>query len=519
MVYSKDYAKICKDLYEKYGNLTKVVEEFFLITGVRVADNTIKRWLKYYLDQKFPYWYNKYKLMGNYSWEDARNWKKLYEQFGSFRAVEELIKQDFDSDSPYESIIRDYVYKYITQVLEQNFEEWINNYNTNIGNTKYKKVDFFYWKNLYETFGSLREVRNQLQIETNENPPDAMTIRNGLRNIMGNNYDNWLKEHAKKSIDDEEIKRCKELFEEEGTYNAVRKKTGHDTKVLRKHFKKNLGDDYNNWYDMHSKHHLRKYNENEILEWTLLFEELGSFPSVSSVIIDTYGTKVSPSVIRKTIKRYFEENGVDYQEWLIEFSLSENLVLIGKLIHQILELYFMLNFKERNLLAFYEVNPNLDINDLVRVDNSLIINQKLINFLNLDISGNIIIINIDYILSPNIRRLYPKLRKGYHNENVLLIIVPIVSEISSLEIPLDIDYKENIKIINVDYFFRLMNFDYELLDNVNYAISLAKRAPYSPSAFNELSNMAERAKNELKNKFGTRSIQQKEFESELKKIF
>ncbi len=179
----------------------------------------------------------------------------------------------------------------------------------------------------------------------------------------------------------------------------------------------------------------------------------------------------------------------------------------------------MLNFKESNLLAFYEVNPNLGVNDLVRVDNSLIINQRLFNFLNLDISENIIIINIDYILSPNIRRIYPKLRKGYHNENVLLIIVPLVSEITSLEIPLDIDYKENIKIISGDHFFRLMNFDCELLDNVNYAISLAKRAPYNPSAINELSYIAESAKNNLKNKFGTRSIQQKEFESELKKKF
>ncbi len=64
-----------------------------------------------------------------------------------------------------------------------------------------------------------------------------------------------------------------------------------------------------------------------------------------------------------------------------------------------------------------------------------------------------------------------------------------------------------------------MNFNSELLKKVNYSISLAKRAPYSPSAFNELLNMAERAKNELKNKFGTRSIQQKEFESELKNVF
>ncbi len=179
----------------------------------------------------------------------------------------------------------------------------------------------------------------------------------------------------------------------------------------------------------------------------------------------------------------------------------------------------MLNFRERNLLAFYEINPNLDIADLVRVDNSLIVNQKLINFLNFNLPENINIINIDYILSPNVRRLYPKLRKGYHNEKMLLIIVPLVIEISSLEIPLDIDYKENVKIINAEYFFRLMNFSSELLRDVIYAISLAKRAPYSPSAFNELSNMAERAKNELKNKFGTRSIQKKEFESELKKMF
>lgn len=519
MVYSKDYAKFCKVLYERYGNLTKVVEEFLLITGERVADNTIKRWLKYYLDQKFPYWYNKYKLMGNYSWEDARKWKRLYEEFGSFRAVEEFIKQDFDNDSLYESIIRDYVYKYITLVLEQNFEEWINNYNKNIGNTKYKKVDFFYWKNLYETIGSLREVRNQLAIQANGNPPDALTMRNGLKNMMGNNYDNWLKEYAKKSIDDEEIERCKELFEDEGTYNAVRKKTGHDTKVLRKHFKKNLGYNYDNWYDRHSKHHLRKYDENEISDWILLFEELGSFPSVSSELMDTCGKKVSPSVIRKTIKRYFEEKGIAYQDWLREFSLSDNLVLIGKNIHQILEFYFVLNFKENNLPAFYEIKPNLDTDDLVRVDNSLIITRKLINFLSYNIPENINIINIDYILSPNVRRLHSKLRKGYYNENMLLFIVPLITEISSLEIPLDIDYKENVKIINTEYFFRLMNFSSKLLRDVNYAISLAKRAPYSPSVFNELSYIAESAKNKLKNKFGTRSIQQKEFESELKKIF
>ncbi len=291
MVYRKDFVIVCKELYEKYGNLTRVVEEFKSITGERVSDNTIKRWLKVYLKQGFSSWYNKYKLMGNYSWEDARNWKELYEQYGSYKSVELLIKQNSDITGPHEITIRDYVYKYITQVLEQNYDEWIKNSNINLGNTRYNINDFLYWKNLYETVGSLREVRNQLRIETNENPPDAMTIRNGLRNILGNNYDNWLKEYAKKSIDDEEIDRCKELFEEKGTYDAVRRKTGHDTKVLRKHFKKNLGNAYDNWYDKHSKHHLRKYDENEVLEWVSLFEEFGSFPSVSSEIMDTYGKK------------------------------------------------------------------------------------------------------------------------------------------------------------------------------------------------------------------------------------
>lgn len=164
--FSEEDVKYWKILFEKYGNLTRVVEKFREYTGKFVSDFTVRQKLKDLLLNKYEKWHKKYQLSGKYSWEDARLWKNLYESLHSFKKVESFIKEEFDPIGPFETTIREYLKKYMNRILGENYDKWVERYHKTEP-YKYNKKDYIYWKKLYEKLGSLKEVRVHLAKDIN----------------------------------------------------------------------------------------------------------------------------------------------------------------------------------------------------------------------------------------------------------------------------------------------------------------------------------------------------------------
>lgn len=181
-------------------------------------------------------------------------------------------------------------------------------------------------------------------------------------------------------------------------------------------------------------------------------------------------------------------------------------------IYQIIEYYFMLNFKNSEIFAFYEITPSIKAG-LFRIDNSLIYAKSMGKNI-----FNKLIINIDYLFWTNLARLYPKMYKGYHSEDMLLLIVMLIDKPKYYSITLDVPHKENIKLIDVDTFLKIFDFEDSLKEKIFYTIRLAKKSPYSLSAFNELKEIADSAKIELKLNFGNRKDQQLIYSDIMKNI-
>lgn len=504
LIYSNEDVFSWKKLYETYGNLITVSKKIGKIKGKLVPHNTIKRRLKEVLMDKFEHWYDKYQLSGKYSWEDIRLWKIKYENLHNFGAIEEYIKENIDPNGPHEDTIRKCVKKYLSQILETDYDKWLEKHHERKP-YKYEREDYLHWKELYEELGSLKDVRERLRNEKND-PPDAITIRNGLKSILGDKYEEWKNKFARKTFEIEEIEEWKRLYEKYGSIGKVSDLTGHDAKAMKKHLNELLGKKFNDWYEKHYVHHSIKYTDNEIADWKSLFEELGSFPAVSAEIEPILRKYISPSVIRKTVKKYLGDKGINYNNWLNEFSLSDNIVDIGKKIHQIIEYYFMVNFRSTDAYIFYEITPSMEIDDLFRIDNSIIYPQSA----GISLFG-VNIVNIDYLFSTNPARLYPKMYKNYHSKEMLLLIVTLTAKLKGYSIPLDVPYKKNIKIIDIDDFFKIFTFDISIEQKIRDAIKLAKKAPYSPNAYEELKNLAKSANKQLKFNFGNRKDQQKNF--------
>jgi len=108
--------------------------------------------------------------------------------------------------------------------------------------------------------------------------------------------------------------------------------------------------------------------------------------------------------------------------------------------------------------------------------------------------------------------------KGYHSEDMLLLIVMLIDKPKYYSITLDVPHKENIKLIDVDTFLKIFDFEDSLKEKIFYTIRLAKKSPYSLSAFNELKEIADSAKIELKLNFGNRKDQQLIYSDIMKNI-
>ncbi len=503
--------KYWKILFEKYGNFSMVVEKFRENTGKIVSDFTVRRKLKDFLINNYENWYKKYQLSGKYSWEDARSWRKLYESLHSFKKVESFIKEKVDPNGPIEKTIREYIKKYINRILGENYDKWVERYHKTEP-YKYNKKNYFYWKKLYEKFGSLKGVKEHLAKKLSDTAPDPATIRIGLRPLLGQKYEIWKSKFAKKLFVEKEITYWKSLYEKYGSIGKISELTGHDFKVIKKHLRGLMGKHFNNWYEKYYIHHSTIYTDSEVSDWKSLFEMLGSYPAVSNEINDILDINIRPSVIRRKVKKYLETLDINYNNWLAKFSLSDNIVDIGKKIHQIIEYYFMLNFKDTDIFVFYEITPSKEAK-LFRIDNSLIypksIGKRVFNKL---------IINLDYLFSTNLARLYPKMYKGYHSEDMLLLIVMLIDKPKNYSIPLDVPYRENVKLIDINFLLKLLDFDDCMKKKIIYAINLGKKAPYSPMACEELKEIANSANRKLKLNFGNRKDQQLRYNEIIKNL-
>jgi len=501
-----------KRLYEKFGNLNEVSKKYYKEFKKNVPPNTIKRRLKELIGSNFYTWYNKYKLMGKYSWDDAKSWKELYEKFHSYKAVEDYLKENVNINGPHWGTISIYINNYITKILEIDYDVWLKQHERSRGERHkiYSEADYHYWKKLYQELGSLKDVRDQLRITANENPPDAVTIRKGLKEILKEEYENWLSENAKYSFPVDNIIYWKTLFEEYGTLKALSEITSHDVKAIKKSLKKLLGKNFHLWYERYSKHHERKWVIEDAILWKQIFEEVGNFNEVKNEIKDIHKEKPpSASQIRKVVKRFIIESGENYDTWIIEFTLSDIVVTVGKMIHKILEFLFMENYKNKGILSFYEISPNKSY----RVDNSIIITPEFLNLTKIRIPSNTRVINFDYTITSHLSTIYRKFRKGYHDNDMILIIITLFSTIETIMIPLDIDYKHNIKIINIFEFLKNFNYKPKIRETVKQTIELSNRAIYSPSSFEELRTLSNNFYKKLIIKYGARSEQQKDFEN------
>lgn len=519
-MYSDNEVLRWEKLYENFGNLSTVSKIYYQECNKEVSQNTIKRRLKQLIGYKFDLWYKKYKLMGKYSWKDAAYWKDLYEKLHSYEAVEDYLKEHNDPNNPISQIIQDYVKKFITQVLEENYDEWLKKYHKTFP-YKYSEKDYLHWKEIYEKFGSLKAIRTEIQYKNRKLPPSEKTIRNGLRKIIGNKYEVWKSKFSKKPFPLEEIKKWKRLYEKDGSIGRVSELTNHDPKVLKKNLRYLIGKNYEVWYRKYYIHHSRKYSDNEIEDWISLFEELGSFSAISYKIKSNLRKIINPNVIRKNVKKYLKYKGINIKDWLEKYSLSGKIVNIGKKIHQIIEYNFMLNFKNsKETHVFYEIIPSMSLDALFRVDNS-IISQNQIKWDILEtykIPKTIKIINIDYLFSTNLERIYPKMYKKYHNKKMLLLIVVLPAKVKSYSIPLDVPYMENIKVIGVEDFFKIFIFNNSLENKIRYAIEIAGKAPYSLKTYDSLIKLAKSANKQLKLQFGNRKSQQNRFNIKIKNM-
>ncbi len=509
--FCEEDVKYWKILFESYGNFSKVINKFREQTGKIVSDFTVRRRLKDLLTYNYEKWVKKYQLSGKYSWEDARLWKNLYESLNSFKKVELYIKEKVGQNGPFEKTIREYLKKYINRILRENYDKWVEKYHK-AEPYKYNEDDYNYWKKLYEKLGSIKCVKEYIAKELNDGPPDHSTIRKGLRSILGKEYEIWKKKFSKKPFTEKEIIRWKTIYEREGSIGKVSDLTGHDVKAIKKNLGRLMGKDFNSWYDKYYIHHSTIYTDSDVSEWTSLFEELGSYPAVNNEIRDILGINIRPSVIRRRVKKYLETRCIDYNNWLNEFSLSDNIVDIGKKIHQIIEYNFMLNFKNTDIFTFYEITPSINAG-LSRIDNSIIYPKSLEKKV-----FNKSIINFDYLFSTNLTRLYPKMYKGYHSKDMLLLIVMLIDKPKNYSIPLDVPYKESIKLIDINTFLNIFDFSDFMKQKIIYAIWLAKKAPYNLNAYKKLKEIANTARIELKLNFGNRKDQQVKYNKLMKKF-
>ncbi len=167
-------------------------------------------------------------------------------------------------------------------------------------------------------------------------------------------------------------------------------------------------------------------------------------------------------------------------------NFRDRLAAIGNNFHWIAEKIFLINAKNNDCTAFYEVKKNSD--------NSILVN---LNFQNLSALADIFsalkpdvkIINFDYYLSDNYSSALNHATRGYQGKKRALILVPVHAKKSRAFMADDID-DYNVTIMDPLRFTQFIGYDDELKDEFIESVQLAKSAIYNDKAFNELHKRA-----------------------------
>lgn len=303
--YSDEDVQEWKTLYEKLGSFRAVSKKLRKSNqdGKGPSTPTILKRLRNKFNEEgnnFDVWVSKHN--GHYSDEDVLEWKVLYEELGSLRAVSRELQEATKKFDNLDASTISHRLKQKANKENWDFYAWFNQYSDS-----YSDEDVLEWKELYEELGSFRAVSREFCNNNVKKKPNASAITYRLKNLFQNH------------------------------------------------------DDFNDWMNKFSQIEniwgQRKYSEEEICRWEKLYEQLGSFTAVSRYL--KYRNKPSPCVttIQLNLKDKFKQESRDFSAWVIEYFSpnSETSASIGVFIHNILELIFIKTCLRGGAMGFFEI--------------------------------------------------------------------------------------------------------------------------------------------------------------------
>jgi len=220
-----------------------------------------------------------------------------------------------------------------------------------------------------------------------------------------------------------------------------------------------------------------------------------------------------------------QKRDISYLEIVENIGLSPNekdvRLQVGNNFHWIAEEIFVEFFREKGFFSFWEIYPSKynDKNRLNHCDNSVLIDalflEKIFPKDIKMINRNNKIINVDYFLSFDFKKIYNKCNKGYQGKEKMLILVSIFSKNKFIPTPKDIPFHNNVLIFNAEGFTDFLGYNGHYLYFFNKAVELARRGIFDRQAFKDLCELAKRSKHCLLTNY---SNPQNELETCLKLI-
>ena len=233
------------------GRIKKKLKEKFINEG-----RDFKRWIQMY-DRSIER--SGFKKV--YNEDNAREWKKLYEQIGTYKGVIKYLKKKY-GESPHDTTIK-YIIKELLNQEGKDFELWeVQHSQVPLGLTQgYLKKDIEKWEPLYEEIGSFEGVSEYIKEKEGTAPAD-ITIKRQLK---------------------------KKFYQEKR--------------------------DFNSWIEEHEDWHFKIYSDKEVMEWINLFKRIGSFYGVEKFLGDRDGTAPDNYTISTRIRKKFEKEGINFEKW------------------------------------------------------------------------------------------------------------------------------------------------------------------------------------------------------------
>ena len=426
--------------------------------------------------------YKRYHKTQQYKDSEVGIWEKLYEEIGSFPEVAKFLKQKYKKGPDYTTIIGRIKKKFEKE--GRDFNQWRNFYkrkNTSQFLPLYLIRDAKKWRKLFEKSGSYRSVENLTSVGHH-------TIKKYIAELAkkeGWDFEDWEEKYhiGRYKYKNSDVKLWIDLYEKLGSFLAVSNYLNReigispDPKNIKKRIKEeyiNNGDNFDDWIKCYKKTGI--YDNNRVLEWKFLYEELGNFSAISDYLDERTSESPDPTTIRNRLFSLFEENGWNFENWVNNYynDNSERQYLIGKYIHWILEYIFISFTLEHNMKGFYEIMPNRFNGILTSVDNILI-------------NSSFDSISIDYTTSIRKKVLINKCKKDYQGFNRKLFIIALNFDntkdfLKNRNIP----FKENVKLLTANEFASFMGYYGYYLENFNIAIEVMKKSYNDDVKLNKL---------------------------------